>query len=323
MDKSALELFLAESTAVAVIGEFDALGSMASALNKRHKIRHTDLTTILGLAAAQRADTYERAILVFNLILLGGGAYDNPQSIISAGDLRSLKIQPHWASSNAHNFSSVCLWEPMNLWAGWANENQSNNNEIIDAHMLKYFSQTPLIFTDMNAQKVNTTPNMTIAKTLLPGTTAKTELSVQTQKSLQRRPSSHSLMLLQSRGHIERSVSDFHAYAKPGADGDLTRQQLKNFLFNAGVLERRSTAAGDKHYVELLGSLKTRNMATLQVYATIERAQQQWNIYRAQLRTLIAEWQDDLNQSTKQSGIFHHIQPTSSNTKKRKANGTP
>ncbi|MGK5003702.1 hypothetical protein [Janthinobacterium sp. LB2P70] len=167
-NKSALALFLAESSAAAVTGEFDALGSMASALNKRHKIRRADLTTSQTLAAAQGANSFQRAILVFNLIL----RVANPASVIAVGQMLSLN---------------------------------------------------PLVFTELNAQKTNTTP-------------------------------------------------------------DLTRQELRPYLFKVGVLERCSTTADHEHGMELPECFNSRKMATRQVRAAIECAQRQWNFYNRKER---------------------------------------
>jgi hypothetical protein len=294
MDTAALNLFLAESSALAVIGEFNAHGAMASALNKRHKVRQTDLLTMLQLANGQREVSYTRAILVFHLILLGGGAYDDPRRIVDAPSLYDLKVKPHWSDKATHNFSTACIWEPMNLWAGWANENQSNNNTTIDPHMLAFFQDSGRIFTDLGPQSAHRTPNMEISDRLLPSASAQTGLAPPTGRVLQRRNSAHSQMLLDNQALIEQRTRRFHTFADSDSATVVRRTRLKRYLRDAQTLEALSTAAGNVHYTELLHSLTRRGLKGLDSYARIESAQQQWVDFRAQLKIIIDEYVRDL-----------------------------
>lgn len=308
MDKLALELFLAESTAVAVVGEFDALGSMASALNKRHKVRQTDLLDLFELAQAQGPNTFERAILVFYLMILGGGAYDDPMNIIQAGDLKNLRIKPHWDASGLHNFDTVCIWEPMNLWAGWANENQSNNNTTIDPHMLNFFQNCKVVFTDITPQKTNTTPNMTLANHFLPDATARTSWTYGGVAKRERRYSAHSDMLVRQQQHIQYELDNFQHLAKPNTDSSLAAQELQRYMDNIGILESQSTTAGTQHYIELLDSLTARNLANLDFYNKIDDARQRWISNRAKLRIIIDDWTQDLRNGVITGGMFYKPQ---------------
>lgn len=107
MHKAALDLFLAECTATALKSEIELRGTLASALQIRHKIRDTDLQTLFKLANAAEPHTFTRIYYVLTLQLFAGSAYKDLRPLFDAvqGNLEHAQVMPHWDPGSLTNWA--------------------------------------------------------------------------------------------------------------------------------------------------------------------------------------------------------------------------
>lgn len=135
LSKAGEELFIAESTALSIIGEMDPNGMLASALHMRHKVRETDIENLLGTCAKTPPETYARVLAVAYLMCYSSSAYAEISALIKAHNLKEVSVTSHFGGGSRY-LKLACIAEPMNLWTGWALENTKSNQTTFDGHMV-------------------------------------------------------------------------------------------------------------------------------------------------------------------------------------------
>lgn len=135
LSKAGEELFIAESTALSIIGEMDPNGMLASALHMRHKVREADIEKLLETCAKTPPETYARLLAVAYLMCYSSSAYAEINALVKAKTLKDVNVTPHFGGGARH-LKLACIAEPMNLWTGWALENTKSNQTTFDGHMV-------------------------------------------------------------------------------------------------------------------------------------------------------------------------------------------
>lgn len=289
MKKDAMLLFLAETTAVAIKEGMGGEVAFASALDKRHKIRRTDLRDMYNRIAGvqKKPNSYSRFATAL-LLNMAAAAYDDPAAILESGDLASQPVRPHWDPSKTYTFQLVYEEEPMNLWAGWSLENKQNNNTQLDAHMLKVYQATnreDIVATAMNEDLEGDTPSSQIGASLSHGQDV--NLMMTPQKPLQQGQFSAS--------SSQPSVVLMSPFSQSLSDSSSQQMKLMSALektsFKATVLRKRDlrdlthqrSEAGIQHYLQLLNSLNEVDMGKSAAYDAIQDAMQNWTSHRKKL----------------------------------------
>jgi hypothetical protein len=135
---AAQNLFIAESTALSIIGELTEQGMFSSGIHNRHKVRAADVTSFLEQVALAPKNTYERVVGVAYLICYSSAAYGEIDEMITSADLKKVKVTHHFGGES-RNLGDACVAEPMNLWPGWALENTRGNGNHLDLHYIRTF----------------------------------------------------------------------------------------------------------------------------------------------------------------------------------------
>ncbi|NHZ44230.1 hypothetical protein [Massilia aquatica] len=282
--ENALQLFLSESTALALTGSVTGDVNMASALDKRHKIRKTDLEKVYNAACRQDPNTPQRAITVSYLMLMAGCAYDNPFGLINAPDLSNYSVTPHWDKNKPHRLSAVYLWEPMNLWAGWAWENRHNASETIDSHYHDVFEKITggaQRSTSMNCTATTLTTNVRISQCIAPNTQT-TFAPRPANTKLERQMSAYSANLELNKEIWKHAPDKFE-----NATVDNTRRWKEKHMRCLISEVNASSVAGDMHYSALLNSLIARGKKASDDYKRLENARENWTKFRLKLVTYL------------------------------------
>lgn len=279
MHAAALRLFLAECTATSLKKEIELKGTLASALQVRHKIRDTDLKRLFELTDEAPPNTYRRNYYAFTLQLFSGSAYSSFDSILSAaaGTLANVRVRPHWDPLKDHRLGSIYDQEPMNLFPGWSLTNARNNQTMLDPHFLMLHPDGG-ISTDLHGEVVSQsksrTLNMQVSGALHSDDEEVTEdrLRGGTLPGLQQIISPYSKKLKKHESQMERTLEKL--------SGDESRkydkaQALKKF---GKILDemRRTTRAGNEHYRMLSASLLGQKLTS----SVLSKAQTHWNAHR-------------------------------------------
>ncbi|WP_426076029.1 hypothetical protein [Janthinobacterium sp. PSPC3-1] len=135
LSKAGEELFIAESTALSIIGEMDSNGMLASALHMRHKVREADIEKLLETCAKTPPETYARLLAVAYLMCYSSSAYAEINALVKSHNLKDVNVTPHFGGGSRY-LKLACIAEPMNLWTGWALENTKSNQTTFDGHMV-------------------------------------------------------------------------------------------------------------------------------------------------------------------------------------------
>ncbi|HEX7865171.1 MAG TPA: hypothetical protein VF555_09480 [Variovorax sp.] len=254
MHKAALDLFLAECTATALKSEIELRGTLASALQVRHKIRDTDLQALFKLADGAQPRTFKRIYYVLTLQLFAGSAYKDLWPIFNAasGNLSLTQVTPHWDPQKTHKLGSIYAAEPMNLFAGWSLTNTRNNQTMLDPHVLMEHLDGS-ISSDLNGVSASgstaPTVGMRISGALSrPDAQATTQrLGGGTPQGLKRRYSAYSLNLIDNETRMKATMGKLSG----GHARDYDRQQALRKFEKLLQDMRSSTRAGIDHYRQL------------------------------------------------------------------------
>lgn len=279
MHAEALRLFLAECTATSLKKEIELKGTLASALQVRHKIRDTDLEKLFKLADTAPPDSYKRHYYAYTLQLFSGSAYSTFESVMSApsGTLGNVLVRPHWDPLKAHRLGSIYDQEPMNLFPGWSLTNARNNQTTLDPHLLMLHSDGG-ISTDLNGEVASKTKGRTvgmqISGTLHPEDERMTEkrLGGGTLPNLQQTFSPYSKGLKKSEPQIISTLEKLSGTKSRKYD---VAQTTKKFV-KISTEMKSTTEAGAAHYRLLTGSLLTQNLHS----SALLSAQKYWNTHR-------------------------------------------
>lgn len=280
MHAAALRLFLAECTATSLKKEVELKGSLASALQVRHKIRDTDLGKLFDLADKAPPDTYRRHYYVYTLQLFSGSAYSTFDSIVSAsaGTLANVLVKPHWDPLKTHSLGSIYDQEPMNLFPGWSLTNARNNQMMLDPHLLMLHSDGG-ISTDLNgkvsSKATSRTIGMQVSEALRSEDEQVTEdrLKGGTLPGLQQTYSPYSNKLKKSEPQMLKTLGKLSGDESRAYDNT---KAIKKFV---KILEemRKTTIAGDAHYNLLSGSLLNQKLTS----SALLSAQKYWTHHRS------------------------------------------
>jgi len=278
MHKAALDLFLAECTATALKSEVELRGTLASALQVRHKIRDTDLQTLFKLADGAPPNTFKRAYYVLTLQLFAGSAYKDFGPIFSAfsGNLSHTQVTPHWDSQKPHKLGSIYAAEPMNLFAGWSLTNTRNNQTMLDPHVLMEHLDGS-ISSDLNGvSSSSTTPTvgMRISGALdrLDAKATTQRLQGETPQGLKRRYSAYSLNLKSDEARMQNTLGKLSGGHARDYDREQALRKFEKLLRDM----RNSTRAGLEHYRELYRNVPQDSA----ISGHLAEAYQSWNVHR-------------------------------------------
>jgi hypothetical protein len=279
MHKAALNLFLAECTATALREEIELKGSLASALQIRHKIRDTDLKRLFELADEAPPDTFRRCYYVYTLQLYAGSAYSTLEPIMSAAahTLANVQVSPHWDPLKTHNFGSIYAAEPMNLFPGWSLTNARNNQFMLDAHRLMKHSDGGFS-TDLHGETPSSsttrTVGMQISGALRQEDERMTEKRLDGGKLSGLKPlySPYSKSLKESEPFMSEKMKKLHGEERRKYD----KSQALGKFEKISLEMKRTTVAGTDHYRLLFESLALQQVNN----QTLLDAQTYWSRHR-------------------------------------------
>lgn len=137
LTKPAFNLFIAESTAQSLVGSVDVGGMLSAAFHMRHKVRETDIQSVLATCAATPTNSYARVLGVAYLLAFSSAAYAEVAQMIGSLNLGETPVTHHFGGQ-ARALRLACVSEPMNLWSGWAVENLKGNSTTFDPHMITH-----------------------------------------------------------------------------------------------------------------------------------------------------------------------------------------
>lgn len=282
MNKDALKLFLNECVATSLREYSELEGGLASTLQKRHKIRDTDLEEIFERANNTDPRTLHRWYLSASLILYSGAAYGNIESIANAakGAIGLVTVKPHWSSSYLA-LKDIYKYEPMNLFPGWSLTNQRNNNYMLDPHYI--FINDDGLGTDLHGEirsgTMSHTEGMSIASHLFKTdvTALEQRMNSSSTRNQNRRLSVYSEQLTKREDTWEKNLSRIKS------SQELTNQKQKNEKRLDKLIKelKRTTVAGENHYRNLLHSLLLQGFTTQdEVHISISQALCNWSTNR-------------------------------------------
>lgn len=282
MKKDALKLFLSECTAISLKESAELEGGLSSTLQKRHKIRDTDLNSIFNKANNTYPESFDRWFLSVALIVYSGAAYKSIDGLIYSEkkQLGSAIVTPHWSNSSYY-LEEIYEYEPMNLFPGWSLTNQRNNRHMLDPHYI--FTSTSGLGTDLHGSirsGNNThTEGMKIANVLY-----KNDVDALTQRmdagsarNRTRRLSAYSSHLIDKEELWKSNLNGIKSATSISGDRN---SNITNF--NKLIKELQdTTTAGNQHYIDLINSLTQQGFTTTdEVYINIDSARQNWTTNR-------------------------------------------
>ncbi|HEY0064724.1 MAG TPA: hypothetical protein VGC21_21585 [Telluria sp.] len=283
----ALDLFLAESSAISLVGEIDAQIGFGSSLHKRHKIRKSDINTVFEAADKTSADSEQRAIMVAVLLVFSGAAYAAPQQLVAAPILKNAQVTPHWNDA-ALSLHTVVFAEPMNLFPGWGTVNTSLNHVRLDQHWILELSGKALTTSleqlddlDTEMFKIGTAlaggrPTFKFPNSGSPSASSSSSSSSAVKPPLVRQLTPHSQFLGEHHGKMD----DYFRGASKIGSAEFRK---------VATLVDDSTSAGTLHYTQLIESLHERKPGT-KISRTLEEARDKWAINRALLKQMVELW---------------------------------
>ncbi|MEE1924052.1 hypothetical protein V0R50_18300 [Pseudomonas sp. 148P] len=283
MHVSALNLFLMECAAQSLKNDDELGGGLASSLQKRHKIRNTDLDQLFKVANPMGSLLFSRIYVIFNLLHYAGAAYRNVADLVESAPnaMGNVQVKPHWDPTNNYSFDKIYDWEPMNLFPGWSLTNTRNNNHVFDPHVV--FWENGVMSNDLHGvlhnQNGNPTEGMQMASHLHQNDYAVTQhrLGGNGLPNRTRRYSAYS-------SHFHRNEDkELGTLAKlqSGKTQSVNHQRAIEKFTSLLARFRESTQAGNLHYTRLLGSLTQQGFnAGHPVVAELTTAQTNWNAHR-------------------------------------------
>lgn len=137
LTKPAFNLFIAESTAQSLVGSVEVGGLLSAAFHMRHKIRETDIQSVLATCGSTPTNSYARVVGVAYLMAFASAAYAEVAQMIGSHNLAETQVTHHFGGQ-ARALRLACVSEPMNLWSGWALENLKGNATTFDPHMITH-----------------------------------------------------------------------------------------------------------------------------------------------------------------------------------------
>lgn len=279
MHAAALRLFLSECTATAFKDEIETKGSLASALQIRHKIRDTDLDRIFTLANEADANTLRRCYYVYTLQLYAGSAYSTLEPIMNAnpGTLAGVQVTPHWDPQKTHSFGSIYAAEPMNLFPGWSLTNARNNQNMLDAHFLMVHKDGG-ISTDLHGASSSGSKSQTVGMQIsealdpLDEQTTEDRLGGGKPSGLKQIYSPYSKNLKEKEPAMSEKIKKLHGEKRRpyNVSQAISKfEKLSKYMAN-------STLAGEHHYRLLYDSLALQKLTDLNLLS----AQKYWSRHR-------------------------------------------
>lgn len=282
MQTEAKRVFLAECTAISLKQADEMEGGLASTLQKRHKIRDTDLQTIFKKTNPLERGTFAKIYMASQLILYSGAAYKDFRGLFDAdaGALGSVQVTPHWDPTTAYTLGGIYEYEPMNLFPGWSLTNLRNNRYMLDPHtVLEYPDQS--LATDLHGRHLSgskaSTGGMEIARRLSQPDLQRYEERIAGGDfaGRVRRNSVYSASLDRNKANMEQRLGNIEGGTQRNYAPD---QAVKKFRRLEREL-RETTQAGSVHYDQLLHSLQT-HVGRNADYDRLVEAKQYWNMYR-------------------------------------------
>jgi hypothetical protein len=272
-------------------------GSLASAIQKRHKIRHTDLDAIFEAANKLDADKYSRIYMIFQLMLYAGAAYRNFKELIAApaNGLGNVYVLPHWDITNTYKITTAYPYEPMNLFPGWSLTNLRNNQVMLDPHRVILYPSnimaTDLCGVDQSANP-STPQGLKTASILNPkdGQATRKKLNDDNPST---RPRSNTAYT-QSLELIENTLELRLANIRKSLVHTKTLE-VKNKFQKLRTELQSTTDAGVQHYQALIESITNNLNSQHPAIASINSAQKNWQIHRAKMIEYINECLSDIN----------------------------
>lgn len=286
MNKHALNLFLNECTALSLKDADETQGGLASALQKRHKIRETDITNVFDKASAEDEGDFARIYLATLLVLLCGAAYDSLHPLVFAKKkhLGKARVAPHWDPTRKYDLESIFAHEPMNLFPGWSSTNLRNNKSMLDSHWLTVNNNT--VSTDLHGQLqsggVSSGDNYQIARQLSPDDA---QALAQREKGgnlsgKSRRMSEYSSSIDIQVGTWQKRVNNLSGPHTIQYDQQRALKKFRNLQLEL----QQTTQAGQNHYTELLNALTQRGFVPGDAaFDNITSAKNYWVQHRNQI----------------------------------------
>ena len=282
MQTEAKIVFLAECTAMSLKQADEMEGGLASTLQKRHKIRDTDLQTIFQKTDALEPGTFAKIYMAFQLMLYSGASYKDFKGLLNAasGGLAAVNVTPHWHPGRTYALGDIYEYEPMNLFPGWSLTNLRNSRYMLDPHtVLEYPDQS--IATDLHGRHLSgskaSTGGMDMARRLSQPDLQRYEKRIADDAfaGRVRRNSVYSDSLDRNKVNMENRLGNIA--------GDIQRDYAPDVAVRKFTrLERElreTTLAGSLHYDQLLHSLNLHvGMGT--DYARLVDAKLHWNQHR-------------------------------------------
>jgi len=280
----ALELFIAECSATSLKSDDEMGGSLASTLQKRHKIRNTDLKTLFDKTNPMAGDYWNKVYMVFTLICYAGAAYRDLAPLIAsnANALGNVQVVPHWDPTGTHALSGVYDWEPMNLFPGWSLTNTRNNQEMLDPHILFWNDTTKVLSTDlhglMRGNGTKDTEGMSMAKALYRPdyNTLHTRLDNDQLQGRTRRYSAYSNHLADFNKQNLKEFEHFNGSNQRSLSLDRAKKKFKELSERL----KENTRAGERHYERMLTSLTTLNLTQSAIFSGLTAAKNNWTLHR-------------------------------------------
>lgn len=258
MHKAALKLFLEECVATTLKNEIELEGTLASALQIRHKIRDVDLKKLFDLADEARPLSIRRHYYAYTLQMFAGSAYSTLRPVISApiGKLADAMVKPHWDPNKLHKFGAIYDAEPMNLFPGWSLTNTRNNRNMLDPHLLTLHSDGAIstdLHGEVSSSSLTRTIGMQISAKLHPEDERATESRLRGNDlpGLEKAYSPYSEKLKKNEDEMKNTLAKRRGTESRAYD---TSQMLKKFEKILSAM-KKSTLAGSNHYRLLFDNL--------------------------------------------------------------------
>lgn len=300
MPTQAFNLYLHECAGTMVQHANEVEGGLASALQKRHKIRDTDLNTIFDAANERLDNTYSRIYLVYLLLLYAGAAYGNVERIVSAVryNIGNSMVTPHWGDK-PYKLSSIYEYEPMNLFPGWSLTNTRNNSSMLDPHMiLKHINGTiSNELSGLDQSSVTATPpSIKQSRAIFPsdGNASKLQSSNQHPNSRARSNSAYSKQLVSMEADWKSRLTSIE-------NKNIVKNSKAQTLLKFNTLKMeltKTTEGGNKHYQRLLASITVNLTNTHEAYKAIAAAQFKWLAARSEMMAYLEQTITDISQFT-------------------------
>lgn len=293
MLQAALTLFLYESMGVSLKRAEDLEGGLASALQKRHKIRDTNLKQLFELANKEEDMAWARIYNSLYLLTYAGAAYKNFENLFNApkGSLGQVHIIPHWDTSQVIELASTYDKEPMNLFPGWSLSNTQNNNFILDPHVV-YEELNGRLVTDLHGVKKSKNKkiphSIQISKALYEKDAQATidrnnNVDLHTALKRKRRNSGYT----ESLEEPSQALKKFSASIDKKNFTEHDKQEAINKFKYLKNIMKKTTDGGITHYTDLIVSVSKTLGIQHPAYAALTEAKNNWKKLRQDMLNYI------------------------------------